>query len=610
MEVQNSMADVESHDVLLRKDVPEEETWDLDKIYSSIEEWETAFEEIKTLVPKVQSFKGKLGESSQTLYRALQEEDELTKRFSKLMVYAHMKADEDTANPTYQALKDRGSQLAAMVGAQLSFIVPEILSIDEAKLKSFIEENKELQLYRHLLEDLNRERPHILDEEKEALLAEASEVLSSASNTFGMLNNADLEFPKVKGEDGKEVQLTHGRYSNLIRSKDRDVRQNAFLGMHQTYEKFKNTFASTLSGSFKKDNFSARIRHYDSARQAALAGNNIPESVYDNLVNTVHEHLPLLHRYVELRKKALGLDDLHMYDLYNPLVKDVEMKISYEEAKDLVLEGLKPMGEEYLSIIKEGYSNRWIDVRETKNKRSGAYSSGTYGTNPYILLNWSEEINDAFTLAHELGHSLHSYYTRENQAYPYANYSIFVAEVASTCNEALLNHHLLETTQDKKKKLYLLNNQLEGFRATVYRQTMFAEFEQLAHVAGANGEALTAEKFSEIYYELNQKYFGTGMTIDPEIAIEWARIPHFYRNFYVFQYATGYSAAAALSQQILEGGEEAVERYKGFLKAGSSDYPIEVLKKAGVDMTTPEPIHQAFKVFETVLDEMEALLFE
>ncbi|WEG11915.1 oligoendopeptidase F [Pullulanibacillus sp. KACC 23026] len=604
------MAQTEAKDVLTRQDVPDLEKWDLEKIYSSIEEWEKAFEEVKALVPKVVAYKGKLGESAETLFNALQQEDELTKTFSQLMVYAHMKADEDTANPTFQALNDRGRQLGAMVGAQLSFLVPEILAIPEETLNSFIKENKDLQLYRHLLEDLNRERPHILDEEKEALLAEASEVMATASNTFGMLNNADLEFPKVMDESGKEVQLTHGRYSSLIRSKDREVRKGAFLAMHETYENFKNTFAATLGGSFKQDNFNARIRHYNSAREAALAGNNIPESVYDNLVETVNEHLPLLHRYVEIRKKALELDDLHMYDLYNPLVKDVEMKVTYEEAKQLVLEGLAPMGEEYVSILKEGFDSRWIDVRETKNKRSGAYSSGTYGTMPYILLNWSDEINDAFTLAHELGHSLHSYYTRENQPYPYANYSIFVAEVASTCNEALFNHYLLQQTDDKKKKLYLLNNQLEGFRATVFRQTMFAEFEQLAHVASANGEALTAEKFTEIYYDLNKRYFGDGMTVDKEIGIEWARIPHFYRNFYVFQYATGYSAAAALSKQILEEGETAVQRYKEFLKAGSSDYPIEVLKKAGVDMTTKEPVKQAFQLFESVLDEMEALLFE
>ncbi|GGH83992.1 oligoendopeptidase F [Pullulanibacillus pueri] len=603
------MAEQGTKALLTREEVQEQEKWNLEAIYPDIEAWEADFNQVKALIPEVTAFKGKLSESSQTLYDALQKQDELTKTLSKLFAYSHMKADEDTANPTYQALNDRTRNLAAAVGSQLSFVVPEILSLDEQKLKQFIEENDDLKLYRHALDEINRERPHVLSEEKEALLAEASEVLSASSNTFGMLNNADMTLPKIKGEDGEEVQVTHGRYSSLIRSQNRQVREDAFKAMHGTYESFKNTFASTLGTAFKRDNFYARVRNYDSARQAALSANNIPEEVYDNLVSTVNDHLHLLHRYVELRKRAMKLEDLHMYDLYTPLVKDVDMKVSYEEAKALVLKGLAPMGEEYVNIIQEGYNNRWIDVRETKNKRSGAYSSGTYGTMPYILLNWSDEINDAFTLAHELGHSLHSYYTRKNQPYPYADYSIFVAEVASTCNEALLNHYLLNETNDKKQKLYLLNNQLEGFRGTVFRQTMFAEFEKIAHEKAANGEALTSELLSSVYYDLNKKYFGEGMTIDKEIAIEWARIPHFYNNFYVYQYSTGYSAAAALSQQILNEGEPAVTRYKEFLKAGSSDYPIEVLKRAGVDMTSPDPIKQAFKVFENVLNEMESLLF-
>ncbi|GGE51263.1 oligoendopeptidase F [Pullulanibacillus camelliae] len=592
-----------------REAIPESERWDLEAIYESVEAWEEDFKKVKAMIPEVTAFKGKLSDSAATLFQALQKQDELTMTLSKLFAYSHMKADENTANATYQALNDRARNLAAGVGSSLSFFVPEILSMDEQKLKTFLDESDALKLYRQALDEINRERPHVLSEEKEALLAEASEVMSASSTTFGMLNNADMQLPTIQGEDGEDVEVTHGRYHSLIKSSDRRVREAAFKAMHGTYESFKNTFASTLGAAFKRDNFYARVRHYDSARQAALSGNNIPEEVYDNLVQTVNDHLHLLHRYVELRKRALKLEDLHMYDLYTPLVQDVDMKLSYEEAKELVLKGLAPMGEEYLNIIREGYDKRWIDVRETKNKRSGAYSSGTYGTMPYILLNWSNDINDAFTLAHELGHSLHSYYTRENQPYPYANYSIFVAEVASTCNEALLNDYLLKTTEDKKKKLYLLNNQLEGFRGTVFRQTMFAEFEKVAHERAANGEALTSELFSEIYYDLNQKYFGEGMTIDKEIAIEWARIPHFYNNFYVYQYSTGYSAAAALSQQILNEGESAVERYKAFLKAGSSDYPIEVLKRAGVDMTSPEPIKQAFKVFESVLDEMEKLLF-
>ncbi|MGV3488189.1 MAG: oligoendopeptidase F [Tuberibacillus sp.] len=593
-----------------REQVDEKEKWDLEAIYPSVDDWEKDFNAVKELIPQVTSYKGKLGESSETLSQMLKKQDELTMTLNKLFAYAHMKADENTANSTYQALNDRVRGLAATVGSQLSFVVPEILSINESTLNQYIEENEELKLYRHAIDEINRERPHILDEEKEALLAEASEVLNASSNTFSMLNNADLQFPKIKNEQGEEVAVTHGRYHSLIKSSDRRVRQDAFKAMFGTFEKYRNTFASTLSTAFKRDNFYARIRHYNSAREAALSSNNIPIEVYDNLVKTVGKHLPLLHRYVELRKKALKLDDLHMYDLYTPLVQDAEMKVTYEEAKEIVLKGLAPMGEEYINIIREGFDKRWIDVRETQNKRSGAYSSGTYGTMPYILLNWSDDINDVFTLAHELGHSMHSYYTRKHQPYPYANYSIFVAEVASTCNEALLNHYLLNNTNDKKQKLYLLNNQLEGFRGTVFRQTMFAEFEQMAHEKSWNGEALTAETFSSIYYDLNKKYFGDGMVIDKEIAIEWARIPHFYNNFYVYQYSTGYSAAQALSQQILQGGPSAVERYKEYLKAGSSDYPIEVLKRAGVDMTTPDPIEQACQLFERVLDEMEALLFE
>lgn len=600
----------ESKALLTREEVNNQEKWDLEAIYPSIEAWEKDFNAVKELIPEVVSFKGKVGESSETLFQLLQKQDELSMTLNKLFAYAHMKADENTANSTYQALNDRVRGLAATVGSQLSFVVPEILSMDETTLEKYVEENDDLKLYRHAIDEINRERPHVLDEEKEALLAESSEVMNASSNTYGMLNNADLKFPKVKDEKGEEVVVSHGRYHSLIKSSDRRVRQDAFNAMFGTYESYKNTFASTLSTAFKRDNFYARIRHYDSARQSALSSNNIPVEVYDNLVKTVGEHLPLLHRYVELRKRALKLDELHMYDLYTPLVKDVDMDVDFEQAKEMVLKGLAPMGEEYVNIIKEGYDKRWIDVRETQNKRSGAYSSGTYGTMPYILLNWSDDINDVFTLAHELGHSLHSYYTRQNQPYPYANYSIFVAEVASTCNEALLNHYLLNETDDKKQKLYLLNNQLEGFRGTVFRQTMFAEFEQIAHEKAWNGEALTADSFSEIYYDLNKKYFGDGIVADKEIAIEWARIPHFYNNFYVYQYSTGYSAAQALSQQILQEGEPAVKRYKEFLKAGSSDYPIEVLKRAGVDMTTPQPIEQACKLFEQVLDEMEALLFE
>ncbi|PFV95152.1 oligoendopeptidase F [Priestia megaterium] len=591
-----------------RSEIKVEDTWKLEDIFASDDAWEKEFEEVKALIPQMEKFKGKLGESAQTLYDALQEQDELTMRVSKLYTYAHMRYDQDTTNSFYQGLNDRIKTLYTQIASALSYVTPEILSIEESKIKQYMAEHKELKLYAHALDEITRERPHILSESEEALLAQASEVLGSSSNTFGMLNNADLEFPSIKDENGEEVEITHGRYIRFLESSDRRVRKEAFKAVYETYGKFKNTFASTLSGTVKKDNFSARVRHYNSARHSALSTNNIPEEVYDNLVKTVNDNLHLLHRYIDLRKKVLGIEDLHMYDLYTPLVKDVKMEVTYEEAKDYILKGLKPLGEDYLNVLKEGFENRWVDVHENKGKRSGAYSSGTYGTNPYILMNWQDNVNNLFTLAHEFGHSVHSYYTRKTQPYPYGDYSIFVAEVASTCNEALLNDYLLKTIDDEKQRLYLLNHYLEGFRGTVFRQTMFAEFEHDVHVRAQNGEPLTPELLTKLYYDLNKKYFGDNLLIDEEIGLEWARIPHFYYNYYVYQYATGFSAAAALSKQILEEGDAAVERYVGFLKSGSSDYPIEVLKKAGVDMTTSQPIEEALAVFEEKLTEMERLL--
>ncbi|MEH7584315.1 oligoendopeptidase F [Priestia megaterium] len=591
-----------------RSEIKVEDTWKLEDIFASDDAWEKEFEEVKALIPQMEKFKGKLGESAQTLYAALQEQDELTMRVSKLYTYAHMRYDQDTTNSFYQGLNDRIKTLYTQIASALSYVTPEILSIEESKIKQYMAEHKELKLYAHALDEITRERPHILSESEEALLAQASEVLGSSSNTFGMLNNADLEFPSIKDENGEEVEITHGRYIRFLESSDRRVREEAFKAVYETYGKFKNTFASTLSGTVKKDNFSARVRHYNSARHSALSTNNIPEEVYDNLVKTVNDNLHLLHRYIDLRKKVLGIEELHMYDLYTPLVKDVKMEVTYEEAKDYILKGLKPLGEDYLNVLKEGFENRWVDVHENKGKRSGAYSSGTYGTNPYILMNWQDNVNNLFTLAHEFGHSVHSYYTRKTQPYPYGDYSIFVAEVASTCNEALLNDYLLKTIDDEKQRLYLLNHYLEGFRGTVFRQTMFAEFEHDVHVRAQNGEPLTPELLTKLYYDLNKKYFGDNLVIDEEIGLEWARIPHFYYNYYVYQYATGFSAAAALSKQILEEGDAAVERYVGFLKSGSSDYPIEVLKKAGVDMTTSQPIEEALAVFEEKLTEMERLL--
>ena len=592
-----------------RSEIVVEDTWRLEDIFASDDAWEKEFQEVKALIPHVKDFQGKLGESAGSLYEALQFQDGLLERLGKLYAYSHMRYDQDTTNSFYQGLDDRMKNLYAQAASGLAFIVPEILSIDEEKLKGFLNEKEELKLYEHSLEEINLQRPHVLPAEQEALLAEASEALGAAENTFGMLNNADLEFPSIKDENGVEVEVTHGRFTTFLESANPRVRRDAFKAVYETYGKFRNTFSSTLSGNVKKDNFYARVRNYSSARAAALSDNNIPESVYDNLVSTINEHLPLLHRYVKLRKKVLGLDELHMYDLYTPLVKDVKMEISYEEAKDMILKGLAPLGEEYVGILKEGFENRWVDVHENKGKRSGAYSSGAYGTNPYVLMNWQNNINNLFTLAHEFGHSVHSYYTRKTQPYPYGNYSIFVAEVASTTNESLLNDYLLNTIEDEQKRIYLLNHYLEGFRGTVFRQTMFAEFEHLIHQKAQNNEALTAESLTNDYYELNKKYYGTeDIIVDEEIGLEWSRIPHFYYNYYVYQYATGFSAAAALSKGILTEGDPAVERYIGFLKAGSSDYPIEVLKKAGVDMTSKKPVEDALKVFEEKLTELEQLL--
>ncbi|UOQ86508.1 oligoendopeptidase F [Gracilibacillus salinarum] len=593
-----------------RDEIPEELTWKLEDIYANDDEWDKEWQAVKELLPKFQDYQGTLDEKASNVFELLQLQDEVSDRLSTLYTYAHMRYDQDTTNSFYQAMNGKAENLITQASSTMSFITPEILKLDEQTLKAYLNEHEGLQLYRHTLDEINRQRPHVLSEKEEALLAEVSEVTDSPSQTFGMLNNADLTFPAVKDEQGNEVDLTHGRYINFLESKDQQVRHDAFKAMYDTYGSLKNTFASTLQGNVKKDNFYAKIRNYKSAREAALNQNNIPEKAYDNLIEAIHEGLPLLQRYVSLRKKVLNLQELHMYDLYTPLVKDVDMSFSYEQAQQTVTEALKPLGDDYLEVMQQAFSNRWIDVEENKGKRSGAYSSGSYSTNPYILMNWQDNLNNLFTLAHELGHSMHSYYTHKHQPYRYGNYSIFVAEVASTCNEALLNNYLVEKTNDKKEKLFLLNHFLEGFRGTVFRQTMFAEFEHQIHVAAQEGEALTADKLTEMYYDLNKLYFGDDLIIDEEIGLEWARIPHFYYNYYVYQYATGYAAAQSLASQILEEKDPAVERYLGYLQSGSSDYPIEVLKKAGVDMTEKTPVLNALKVFEQKLEEMEQLLNE
>ncbi len=592
-----------------REDIAVEDTWQLENIFNTDADWEKEFQAIKEMIPSLAKFEGHVGESADTLYETFTCDEEISKRFGKLYAYSHLRVDQDQTNAHYQGFDDRAKSLAAQVSSASAFIIPEILALDEAIIVKFLEEKEELRLYKHMLDELSLQRPHVLSAKEESLLAQASEVMASPSNTFTVLNNADLKFPEITGEDGEEIEVTHGRYIRFLESDNRQVRKDAFHAVYDTYGKYKNTFASTLSGVVKKHNFSARVRNYPSARAAALSNNNIPETVYDNLVGAVNNNLHLMHKYVDLRKKVLGVDEVHLYDMYTPLVKEVKMDIPYEEAKDYLRKGLAPLGKEYLGILEEGLSSRWVDIHENKGKRSGAYSSGSYLTNPYILMNWQDNVNNLFTLAHEFGHSIHSYYTRKSQPYTYGDYSIFVAEVASTCNEALLNDYLLKTITDEKKRLYLLNHYLEGFRGTVFRQTMFAEYEHIIHQKVQNGEALTADSLSEAYYELNKKYFGENLVIDKQIGIEWSRIPHFYYNYYVYQYATGFSAATALSSQILTEGQPAVDRYiNNFLKAGSSDYPIEVLKKAGVDMTTSAPIEAALKVFEEKLTEMEQLL--
>lgn len=593
-----------------RSDLDPKDTWDLTKIFATDQEWEKAFSEVKQMLPKIAEFQGKLNESAETLLRGLQAEDELLKKTGKVYTYSHLKKDEDSTNSTYVAYETRASSLYVQVQSVLSYIVPEILTIEESTLRDYLEENKELQIYRHALDEITRQKEHILSAEEESIIAQAGEIAGAPGDIFGMINNADMKFPSIKDENGEEKELTHGRYVQFLESKDRRVRQDAFEAMYSTFRKQKNTLATTLNASVKKDIFYAKVRKYDSALEAALEKDNVPVEVYTNLIKTVHQHLPLFHRYISLRKRVLELEEQHMYDVYVPLVKEAEMKYGYEEAAELVKKSLQPLGEEYVQVLEKAFAERWIDVHENKGKRSGAYSSGTYGTPAYILLNYQETLDNVYTLTHELGHSMHSHYSRKEQPFVYSNYTIFVAEVASTLNEALLTHYLLQTTEDPKKKMYILNHYLDGFRGTVFRQTMFAEFEKVIHEKVEAGEALTAEELSKIYYDLNVRYFGPEMVMDQDVEMEWARIPHFYYNFYVYKYATGFSAAAALSKKILEEGAPAIERYLSFLKGGGSDYPIELLKKAGVDMTSPEPIRQALHVFEETLTELEKLFIQ
>ena len=583
-------------------------TWDLTTIFESDEAFETALKEVENYIGEEEKFKGHLGDSSETLYKALALEDEIGTKLEQVYVYAHLKQDQDTSNDKYTGFESRAHQLIIKISSAWSFLVPEILQIDEDKLQSFIKENDDLKRYEFDLKLINEKRPHILNSEQEKLLTEAQGALTTPENVYGMFSNADLEFDDAIDKDGEKHPLTQGTFIKYLESDDRELRQSAYNNVYKGYGAYNNTLGATLAGEVKKNVFNARTHNYKTARERALSNNHIPEAVYDNLVKTVHKYLPLLHRYTELRKELLGIQDLKMYDLYTPLVKDVKFEMPYEEAKDWMLKALEPMGEEYLEVIKVGLNNRWVDVYENKGKRSGAYSSGAHLTNPFILLNWSDTVSDLYTLVHEFGHSAHSYFSRKHQPSNSSDYSIFVAEVASTCNEALLSDYM-DKHLDDERRLLLLNQELERFRATLFRQTMFAEFEHTIHHIEESGEPLTATRMNEEYAKLNKQYFGDVVETDENISKEWSRIPHFYMNYYVYQYATGYSAAQSLSHQILTEGKPAVERYiNEFLKKGSSNYPIEILKNAGVDMTTPEPIEQACEVFEQKLDAFEKLM--
>ena len=591
-----------------RSELAIEETWDLTPIFKDDAAFDKAFEALSKQLEEASSYQGTLKNGSKAFLEAIEYLLSVYREIEKIYVYSHLKNDQDTSNTTYQGLYARASSLAAQCSAALAWFQPEVLTLSDEVIDGYFAENKDLEVYRYFVKQMTDERAHVLSSSEEELLANASEVLSASSDIFSVLNNADLKFPTVKDEAGNNVELSHGLYGQLMESTDRKVREAAFKGMYSVYEQFRNTFASTLTANVKKHNFNAKVRHYSSAREAALSANHIPESVYDTLLDVVDKNLHLLHRYVELRKKLLKVDTLHMYDMYTPILGDAPIKHSYEEAKEISLKGLAPLGEEYLEIVKEAYADRWIDVVENKGKRSGAYSSGSYDTKPYILLNWHDSLNHLYTLVHEMGHSVHSYYTRHNQPYVYGDYSIFLAEIASTTNENLLTEYLLKTEADPHIRAFVLNHYLDGFKGTIFRQTQFAEFEHFIHTEDAKGTPLTSEFLSDYYGDLNAKYYGPAVEKDPEIAYEWSRIPHFYYNYYVFQYSTGFSAAAALADKILKGEENALENYLGFLKAGSSDYPIEVMKKAGVDMTQAAYIEDAMKVFEERLNELEALI--
>ena len=587
-----------------RSTIQDQYKWQIEKMYSSKEAVEKDIEKVKELISKAKDYKGKLGESWEKLYEALNVSENAAQILQNLYVYTHMKQHEDTRINENQAVATKTDMLSTELSMATSYLVPELIAIDDEKLKEYLKNDK-LSFYEKHIKDILREKPHTLNEREEEILAATADLSGIPENVYDMLSFSDLEFPEIEDEEGNKVKLTHSNYSLFLKSKNARVRKDAFEATYSVYGKYKNTFASTLYGGIKSEIFYAKIRKYESALQASLFQDDINVDVYNNLICAVDENLEVLNKYIELKKKFLGLEEIHMYDLYVPLTDKFDMKIPYEDAKEIILKALSPLGEEYLDLIKKAFDERWIDVYENEGKQGGAYSWGSYDSNPYILMSYKDDLNSLFTLIHELGHSMHSYYSRNNQPYLYSSYKIFVAEVASTLNELLLINYLLENSKSKEERIYLLNYYLEQFRTTVYRQTMFGEFEKLTHESVESGEPLTAQEFTDIYYKLNEKYYGKSSIVDEQIGLEWARIPHFYSNFYVYKYATGFSAASALSQQILKEGQPAVDRYITFLKSGGSDYPLNQLRTAGVDMQNKEAVDKALQVFSNLVDKLE-----
>lgn len=594
-----------SNELPNRSDVRIEDTWDLTPIFIDDNAWDISYKEVEEDLSKIVDYKGTLTKSADSLLKGLKYRDNLSQRLEHLYVYAHLNFDVDTTNATYQTMNGRIMGLLSKFSAEFAFFDTEILSVNEDVIKGFLSESEALRLYEHQLEILFRAKDHVLSEKEERILAASSEVFNVPSQTFGMLNNADIVFPSIEDENGEMVQLSHGRYALFMESNNREVRKRAFEGIYSSYSNLKNTLATTLSGQVKAHNLNANLRGFESARHAALFNNHIDEAVFDALLSGIHTNIDLLHDYVDLRKDALKLDKIEMYDIYVPMLEDVNLKFTYEEAQEIILEALSVLGDEYHSVLKRAFNERWIDVVENKGKRSGAYSSGVYGTYPYILMNWQDNLDNMFTLAHELGHSVHSYFTRKYQPYIYGDYSIFLAEVASTTNENLLLNYLLDQYEDPKIKAYLLNHYLDSVKGTVYRQTQFAEFEHMIHKADQEGIPLTADYLCDTYHDLNKFYYGEEISTE-EIRYEWSRIPHFYYNYYVYQYATGFSAATLFSETIYNGGD--VTPYLNFLKAGSHKYPIDVLKEAGVDMRDSKAVDVTLETFGKRIRELREII--